>query len=275
MDPSFLLGALLIGVGLALAALAYSLISERASSEKETAEDTSTDSSQETAPEAATLSEAPETAAADEAEEPVSQEDALPSPEGEPEAVEPELAAGVESPELEAVEHTGSEELKEAPKPEPPKDRPTFPVATLMRDEVSGALVIRVGEVIYRSKEELQSSKDWGRVRFAADDLAKWMAGEPTEVDARPPTAPRTSGGKTERSKESDAPRNMVVEIDEILQELLVASSHAERAVRLMEGPGGTARVLIGIDSYSIEEVPDSEIKELIQQAVATWEATR
>jgi hypothetical protein len=42
-----------------------------------------------------------------------------------------------------------------------------------------------------------------------------------------------------------------------------------------MEGPGGMARVLIGIDSYSIEDVPDEDIQSLIKQAVGQWEATR
>ena len=40
MDPNLLLGALLVGVGLALAALAYSLITDRTSADKETEEDT-------------------------------------------------------------------------------------------------------------------------------------------------------------------------------------------------------------------------------------------
>ena len=145
-----------------------------------------------------------------------------------------------------------------------------------MRDEVSGELVIQVGDRSYRSKAELEASKDWSRVRFAADDLAKWIEGEPTgeEVD-RPASTRRTPVTKTDRKKESETHRSMVEEIDDILQELLIDSPHAEKAVRLMEGPGGMARVLIGIDSYSIEDVPNDEIQSLIKQAVAQWEATR
>jgi hypothetical protein len=122
----------------------------------------------------------------------------------------------------------------------------------------------------------LEASKDWSRVRFAADDLAKWIEGEPTgeKVD-RPATPRRPTSKAADRNKEREAPRSMVEEINDILQELLVDSPHADKAVRLMEGPGGMARVLIGIDSYSTEDVPDDEIKSLIKQAVAQWEATR
>jgi hypothetical protein len=284
MDPSLLLGALLIGVGLALAALAYSLITERAGTEPEG--ETKPKAVDAPAPEAVGSDETVGDEAVEEPEEDVKADDEpLPSPEGEEEPVaegtqaQPEPEAEETEPESEpeaAEPEPASTQGQTAEKPEPPAERPTFPVATLRRDEVSGELVIQVGDKSYRSKDELEASRDWSRVRFAADDLAKWIVGEPTgeKVD-RPASPRRPSKGKSDRGKEGEAPRSMVEEIDEILQEPLVDSPHADKAVRLMEGPGGMARVLIGIDSYSIEDVPDEDIQSLIKQAVAQWEATR
>jgi hypothetical protein len=268
MDPNLLLGALLVGVGLALAALAYSLITERTSADKETEEDTPAKTTEDVSLDESSSTTIVAEADPDDIEDTTAPGEELPSPEGE-------LEAEIEDPRDEAADEPETMQDDSALKPEPPKIRPTFPVATLMRDEVTGELVIQVGDVTYRTKEELQSSKNWGRVQFAAEDLAKWMAGDPTgEVSSPSPSARRIPSGKAER-KESDAPRSMVEEIDEILQDMLEDSSLSERAVRLMEGPGGIATVLIGIDSYAMEDVPDPEIKDLIKQAVATWEATR
>jgi hypothetical protein len=275
MDPNLLLGALLVGVGLALAALAYSLITERTSADKETEEDTPAKTTEEVSLDETSSTTTVELADPDNIEDTTASDEELPTPEGEPEAETEEAVAEIEDPREEPKDEPEPIQDDSTPKPEPPKIRPTFPVATLMRDEVTGELVIQVGDETYRNKEELQSSKNWGRVQFAAEDLAKWMVGDPTgEVSEPSPPARRIPSGKAER-KESDAPRSMVEEIDEILQDMLEDSNLSERAVRLMEGPGGMATVLIGIDSYAMEDVPDPEIKDLIKQAVATWEATR
>jgi hypothetical protein len=294
MDANLLLGALLVGVGLALAALAYSLITERVGAETED----ETPSESESKPQSpAEVTDSEVTMEDERDDQPVSEPDTedepLPSPEGEvepatdeaPDEIEEEFEGKADLEESDTETAVSDTEAPSRPpddqpvtesKSEPPKQRPTFPVATLMRDEVSGELVIKVGDKTYRDKEELEASKDWSRVRYAADDLAKWIEGEPSSDKPVPsPPTPRPSSGKVERGKEAETPRSMVEQIDEILQELLVETSHAERAVRLMEGPDGTARVLIGIDNYSIEEVPDDEIQELIKQAVAEWEAAR
>ncbi len=275
MDPNLLLGALLVGVGLALAALAYSLITERTSADKETEEDTPAKTTEEVSLDENSTTTIVEAADPDDIEDTPASDEELPSPEGKPEAETEEAVAEIEAPREDPKDEPEPIQEDSAPKPEPPRVRPTFPVATLMRDEVTGELVIQVGDDTYRNKEELQSSKNWGRVQFAAEDLAKWMVGDPTgEVSEPSPSARRIPSAKAER-KESDTPRSMVEEIDEILQDMLEESSLSERAVRLMEGPGGMATVLIGIDSYAMEDVPDPEIKDLIKQAVATWEATR
>lgn len=283
MDPSLLLGALLIGVGLALAALAYSLITERTGDETE--EDTLSDSVSDSTAESTGSDELVQDEKAEPEEDEEADEEPLPSPEGEAEPVEeePESETEPETPEAELEsdsEEAGTEADISEPgvdeKTKPPDVRPSYAVATLMRDEVSGELVIKVGDTSYRTKQDLEASKDWSRVRFAADDLAKWIEGETTGEKPPPPkSARRPSTGKSDRGKEGEVLRSMVEEINDILQELLVDSPHANRAVRLMEGPGGMARVLIGIDSYSIEEVPNKEIQDLIKQAVAQWEATR
>jgi hypothetical protein len=68
----------------------------------------------------------------------------------------------------------------------------------------------------------------------------------------------------------------MVEQIGQILESKLAARPGSSAApVRLVEGPGGSVRVYIGLQSYSPEEVPDPEIREAIRASVAEWEASR
>lgn len=68
-------------------------------------------------------------------------------------------------------------------------------------------------------------------------------------------------------------PLSIAAQVDEILQEMLVASPLSERSIRLVETPEGGLMVTVGLDRYDgIDGVPDDEIRSLIRKAVAEWE---
>lgn len=70
------------------------------------------------------------------------------------------------------------------------------------------------------------------------------------------------------------APKSIVAQIDEILQEKLLGTPMEKRGVRLVEFPNQGMVVLIGLDKYEgVDEVPDEEIRQLIRSAVKEWEA--
>ncbi len=161
------------------------------------------------------------------------------------------------------------EDTLEEPEAEPimpePEAGPRIQVATLLRDEVSGELIVQVGEREYRSADELRDSVDWTRVEFAASDLTKWID--------QPIQRPKPERESEPESADRAKPLSMIEQINEILQEKIEASGKSDLAVRLIEGLEGTAKVLIGVHSYDIGEVPDEAISKLIREAVSEWEA--
>lgn len=152
--------------------------------------------------------------------------------------------------------------------PTPPSESATvtrqrITVATLLRDEISGNLIVKVGNKEYQTYDELKESDDWTRVTYAASDLTKWLAGtvnlpELPELEVEDETTAKSV--------------SMVEQINDILHEKLAKAEGEIKGLRLIEGPGGTLRVFIGVQSYSMDEVPDPEARRLISEAVAIWE---
>jgi hypothetical protein len=69
-------------------------------------------------------------------------------------------------------------------------------------------------------------------------------------------------------------PHNIAELINEVLQEKLKKSHLKDRGIRLMEFPGKGMVVLVGLDQYDgIDDVPDVEIRSVLQEAVVDWEA--
>jgi hypothetical protein len=67
--------------------------------------------------------------------------------------------------------------------------------------------------------------------------------------------------------------KTIVAQIDEILQQMLLASPMANRKIRLIELPNQGVVVLVDQDQYpGIDAVPDADIRSLIRQAVSAWE---
>jgi hypothetical protein len=137
-----------------------------------------------------------------------------------------------------------------------------IPVATLLRDEVTGRLVVQVGPQQYTTAGDLKASKDWMRVERAASDLAGWTA---------PPPSDRAAAAKREEPA-APRPASMIDQINAIFERKLAASPQSHRGIRLSTGLDGGVRVLIGLQSYTLDQVPDPEISRMIRESVAEWE---
>ncbi len=254
-DNNLVIGIVLIGIALILAFIAYYILTSNKEEEIDEEKDALAVPDVESAEGEPIEDELDEpTSTQVEEEEPI-EEAATPQPETQtepPPVVEAEVEETTEDePELE----TAQLELPET-------ERVTIPVTTLMRDEVTGELIIQVGDRKYTSAEELKISDDWKHVEFAVSDLNKWLTA--TELDERIPDR--------ERETTLKQPTSMIEQINEILKHQLAESSEKNKAIRLIEGPGGTVRVLVGVHSYPFDEVPDTDIQKVIREAVAAWE---
>lgn len=69
---------------------------------------------------------------------------------------------------------------------------------------------------------------------------------------------------------------SVVDEVNEILQKKLHGSPLAGKGIHLMENHNKEIRFWVGLNSYNdVEEIPDSEVREIIDQAVREWEKSR
>ena len=164
-----------------------------------------------------------------------------------------------------------------SPPPPPPEARAVtvgkepatgrfIPVATLLRDEVTGGLVIRVGEREYRSAAEVSVSGDQPRMEYTLAELNRWFGGAGAE-------GPRPKKDEEKAVKPPAGKLSMVEQINQILDRNLAEEPGSRRGVRLVEGPAGSIRVYLGVEGYdAIDDVPDPEVRRLIREAVSEWE---
>ena len=252
IDSSLLWGMILIGVGLALAMIAYAVMLNRREPEGER-----TFPPAEPEPE---VDEEPSEIQAPVQVAPMQVPATPPAPAPVPASPPPTPAAPAP-----AAPAPAAPAVVSSPASPAPAGRRLLPVASLLREDVTGALVIQVGERVYRRADELKMSSDWARVESASADLARWTAGG--HPSGRP-----SAGAREETPRK---PGSMIEQINEILERKLTSAGNAPRGVRLAEGPGGTVRVFVGLQAYNMEEVPDPAVRQLIRQAVAEWEASR
>jgi len=181
------------------------------------------------------------------------------------EIVPEQLPLADTSPESEAVaSDEAKDEEEQADKPGfEPQAGPRISIATLLRDDVTGQLIVKVGDTEYHNPDDLRASDDWTRVEFAASDLQTWIIKD----------APSQPSVGHEPGPVEPKPTSMIEQINAILQEKIESSDRSHLGVRLLESPSGAARVLIGVQSYDLADVPDEDIRQLIQEAVAIWEA--
>ncbi len=141
-------------------------------------------------------------------------------------------------------------------------------IATFYREETTGRLLIRMGDRKFSSPSELFNSPHWSQIEKLSSDLAAWLRNAP---DRRPPS-PAKPPDPASGSKAALGPQSMVEQINQILERKLATLEGEQRAVRLLEGPRGDVRVLIGVESFAINEVPYEGIRRLIREAVNEWE---
>jgi hypothetical protein len=146
---------------------------------------------------------------------------------------------------------------------------PTRPGATLLiamlQDDSTGRVFMRIGDKEYRRPGDLRDPKDREAVERVIAELGS-MAGRAKEAEPAKPIG--TFAEPVSR------PVSMVEQINQIVERKLEGVSGIYRAVRLVEVPGGSAAVYVGVDRFdSVEDVPDPEIRRIIRDAVTEWEA--
>lgn len=176
-------------------------------------------------------------------------------------------------------------------------------VIRLWREPRGGRLIVEINGRLIPSAQDL-NAEERRRVALAAADLRTWLGVFPqpassagvesgsavSSAGARQANASKPEqAGQISRNpfkvftrafQELDKPKvapsavSIAAQIDEILQEKIAATPLEGRGIRLLELPGQGMVVMIGLDKYEgVEAVPDAEIRSLLRQAVAEWEA--
>jgi hypothetical protein len=191
------------------------------------------------------------------------------------------LAGSLMSNARKRQEEIQSEEPTEPPPPQFPPD-----ALHIWRDQTNGQLVIQIGERAFQSSAPLPPTEH-KYISQLLLILQKWLGVEkkapppftpPAQPVSQHPSTPQVSQSSTgtgplDPSDAPEAPKSIVAQVDEILQDLLATSPLRDRGIRLMENLDGSMRFYIGLDSYDdVDSIPDEEIKGIIRTAVRTWE---
>jgi hypothetical protein len=139
-----------------------------------------------------------------------------------------------------------------------------------------------------RSDESLPPASSSPTVQLPVDVAMEKEAGVPTtevidkisvipstevkvsDFESKPSKVEKTKEGTKESTQES---KSIAAQVDEILQDKLANSSQKDRSVRLLELPSRGMVVVVNGNQYDgVGEVPDPEIRQLIQESVVEWE---
>jgi hypothetical protein len=175
-------------------------------------------------------------------------------------------------------------------------------VLRLLRGPDGGPLQLEMGGKPMKSAA-LISAEEHAQLSLAVVDLYAWLEeGNQPAPKIENPLSPRkaaevpsaaadpnkpvkapslnvfkalTRTAQAEVTQKIEAPAlSLAAEIDEILQEKLVGSPLADKGIRLMDLPKQGMVIMIGLEKYpDVEAVPDEEIRTLLHEAVAVWEA--
>ncbi len=138
--------------------------------------------------------------------------------------------------------------------------------AELLRNKDTGTLIVTIDEQRYSKASDIKDPATLGRLEDAAAALVHWLA-TADSLEPSPEEAVKDKSGEP-----IVKPKTMIEEINEILEQRS-EEGKAPLGLRLFEGPEGTVRVYVGVDSYEVDEVPDKKIRGVIKKAVAEWEA--
>ncbi len=154
-----------------------------------------------------------------------------------------------------------------------PDEQPTAPddsaerelVAEIYRDPSSGRLILRTAGKEYRAISQIEDEL----LRMELNALAADLSGRFGEGPRAPAVLsdPRTTARPGSRS--------MLEGINSVLQRMLADAGNQAKGVQLIPDATGGVKVLIGLKSYTLDEVPDEEIRRLIRESVAEWEASQ
>ena len=237
MDDQLVIGILLIIVGIAIGLIAVAVVLNRR-------EDRIAAESDLAAAEPDLETDADDDEASDE-DDPISEVD------------EDELDSEIDDDEpTEETDEPGETEEKA---PLLPLERQL--IAEIYREEVTGKLIVLSGDQEYLDGKQIENEAERRRLAYAASDLSDWFQGEFEFVG---------QSAAASSPPQAQSPDQMLEEINEILQRSLASTT--DRGIRLFPDGVGGVKVMIGVKSYEIEDVPDDETKDLIRQAVAEWE---
>ena len=238
MDDQLLIGILLIIIGIAIGLIAVAVVLNRR--------------------EDRIAAEADLTAAELDREK----EDTEDEADSESEGDDPVSEVDEDEPDSKIDEGEPAEEAGDAEEQAPPAPLERQLIAEIYREEVTGKLIVLAGDQEYLDGKQIENEAERRRLAYAASDLSDWFQGEFEFVG---------QAAAASSPPQAQSPDQMLEEINEILQRSLAGTP--DRGIRLFPDGVGGVKVMIGVKSYEIEDVPDDETKDLIRQAVAEWEA--
>ncbi|MGH2620863.1 MAG: hypothetical protein ACRDHG_09890 [Anaerolineales bacterium] len=187
------------------------------------------------------------------------------------EAPDPPDAAEDSHPEIDVPVATQSDAapvaaaVPDEPKPAAAVSLQPKLVAEIYRDESRGGLILRTAGHDYRAISQIEDEQLRMDLTILASDLTGRF-GEAVRTTA-PASVPRTPARPGSRS--------MLEGINTILQRAIAEAGNKAKGVQLIPDAAGGVKVLIGLKSYGLDEVPDEEIRRLIRESVAEWEASQ
>jgi len=152
-----------------------------------------------------------------------------------------------------------------------PQEQELVSVVTILREIDSGKIILRIGETDYKSLDELKHSPHFSRIMRLSTDLDHWLKPAQGFWSRAEKVVSQSKGIEMEPF----SPKSMVDEINEILERRLREEPGKRKAIKLVEMLDGGVNVLIGVDSYPIDEVPFEDVRNIIREAVSEWEQRR
>jgi hypothetical protein len=151
----------------------------------------------------------------------------------------------------------------------------------LRRDRRSQHLSVELDGDLYQSAGQLSPDRRRVLTHLAAD-FSTWLGilpssqpGQPSESEPKvEQTSPAVQPDVEAAPKPERAAGSIAAQIDEILQDRLEGTPLEGRGIKILELPGQGMVVMVGLDKYTdLEQIADPDVRRVIRDAVAGWEA--
>lgn len=153
----------------------------------------------------------------------------------------------------------------------------SLPIPTLSFSEIQMPQQTAINTPIEKVADNESTVDAVARQRFL--DELEAQTQELNQSVSAPVPEKKSRWGLGRKKKEPEAPQsllepfNLVEQIDEILQQKLLAAGETRR-IGIQSVPSGGMRIHVGNEIYnSLDEVADTDIKAIIQSAIKAWEA--